>query len=70
MNGGAVQDGPPGASKQEECVSKLDFGLTMCLVGMGGTLLSLWALTLVMRALKRIFPIRPAAAGHTQDQRP
>ncbi|MEW5912372.1 MAG: OadG-related small transporter subunit [Thermodesulfobacteriota bacterium] len=42
-------------------MSKLDFGLTMCLVGMGGTLLSLWVLTLVMRALKKVFPVRNAA---------
>ncbi|MFH1058478.1 MAG: OadG-related small transporter subunit [Pseudomonadota bacterium] len=42
-------------------MSKIDFGLTMTLVGMGGTLLSLWALTLVMKALKRLFPEKGAA---------
>lgn len=46
-------------------MSKFDFGLTMTLVGMGGTLLSLWVLTLVMKALKKTFPERPPdeAAG-------
>lgn len=44
-------------------VSKIDFGLTMTLVGMGGTLLSLWALTLVMKALKRLFPEKGQAGA-------
>ncbi len=49
----------------EGYVTKLEFGLTMTLVGMGGTLLSMWALTLVMRLLRRLFPEKAAAqAGH------
>lgn len=56
--------GPPPA--MEKTVSKLDFGLTMTLVGMGGTLLSLWVLTLVMKALRKFFPERPAAAEATK----
>ncbi len=38
---------------------KLDnwtFGLTMLIVGMGGTLLTLWILSLVMSLLKKLFP--------------
>jgi hypothetical protein len=32
------------------------FGTTMVVVGMGGTLLTLWLLSLLMSFLKRIFP--------------
>jgi Na+-transporting methylmalonyl-CoA/oxaloacetate decarboxylase gamma subunit len=40
-------------------VNNLDFGLTLTLVGMGGTLVSLWLLTFVMQAMKRLFPVKP-----------
>jgi len=33
------------------------FGLTMMVVGMGGTFLTLWVLGLVMDLLKKIFPL-------------
>lgn len=32
------------------------FGITMTVVGMGGTLLSLWIFSLLMGVLKRLFP--------------
>ncbi len=32
------------------------FGITMIVVGMGGTLLTLWILSLLMSLMKRIFP--------------
>lgn len=32
------------------------FGLTMLLVGMGGTLLTLWLLTLLIKGLSVLFP--------------
>ena len=32
------------------------FGVTMIIVGMGGTLLTLWILSLLMSLMKRIFP--------------
>ena len=32
------------------------FGITLVVVGMGGTLLTLWILSLLMMALKRGFP--------------
>lgn len=35
------------------------FGLTMLVVGMGGTLASLFLITLVIRALAAFFPVRP-----------
>jgi hypothetical protein len=34
------------------------FGLTMVVVGMGGTLLSLMLMSLLMALLKRLFPLR------------
>jgi hypothetical protein len=36
---------------------KWAFGLTMLIVGMGGTFLTLWILGLVMDALKKVFPL-------------
>jgi len=36
---------------------KWTFGLTMMIVGMGGTFLTLWVLSLVMDLLKRVFPL-------------
>jgi hypothetical protein len=35
-----------------------EFGVTMLVVGMGGTLLTLWILSLLMGALKKLFPTR------------
>lgn len=32
------------------------FGITMIVVGMGGTLLTLWILSLLMSVLKKAFP--------------
>jgi hypothetical protein len=40
-------------------VDNFNFGAALTLVGMGGTLLSLWLLTLVMVALKKAFPLKP-----------
>lgn len=34
------------------------FGITMTVVGMGGTLLSLWIFSLLMSGLKRCFPYK------------
>lgn len=33
------------------------FGITMVIVGMGGTLLTLWILSLIMSILKKAFPL-------------
>jgi len=35
------------------------FGLTMLVVGMGGTLVTLFIITLVINALALFFPVRP-----------
>ncbi len=39
-------------------MSDLAFGLTMTLLGMGGTLLTLYILALVIRLLNRLFPFK------------
>ena len=33
------------------------FGITMLVVGMGGTVLTLWILSLIMSLLKKLFPL-------------
>lgn len=37
--------------------SELTLGLTLAVIGMGGTLLSLWLLSLLIVLLKRLFPL-------------
>jgi len=37
-------------------MDNLSFGLTMVVVGMGGTLISLWFLSLVILLLKKLLP--------------
>jgi hypothetical protein len=34
------------------------FGITMLVVGMGGTLLTLWILSLIMSVLRKVFPYK------------
>jgi hypothetical protein len=38
------------------------FGITLVIVGMGGTLLTLWILSLLMMALKQVFPVQKEEA--------
>jgi Na+-transporting methylmalonyl-CoA/oxaloacetate decarboxylase gamma subunit len=38
-------------------MDKWTFGITMTIVGVGGTFLTLWLLSLVMGLLKRAFPL-------------
>ncbi len=45
-------------------MSNLSFGLTLLLVGMGGTLLTLWLLTLLIRALTTLLPT-PKPGDHS-----
>ena len=40
-------------------VDNLTFGVTMVVVGMGGTFLTLWILSLLMIVLKKLFPYKP-----------
>lgn len=44
-------------------MDNLTFGVSMIVVGMGGTLLTLWILSLLMVVLKRIFPYKEEADG-------
>jgi hypothetical protein len=44
-------------------VDNFSFGMAMTVVGMGGTLLSLWVLTLFVNALKKLFPHKTEAQG-------
>ncbi len=39
------------------------FGVTMIVVGMGGTILTLWILSLLMRILSKAFPYRKEEEG-------
>jgi Na+-transporting methylmalonyl-CoA/oxaloacetate decarboxylase gamma subunit len=39
------------------------FGVTMIVVGMGGTLLTLWILSLLMRLLNNVFPYKKEEEG-------
>jgi Na+-transporting methylmalonyl-CoA/oxaloacetate decarboxylase gamma subunit len=39
------------------------FGITMIIVGMGGTLLTLWILSLIMSGLKKVFPYKKEEEG-------
>jgi Na+-transporting methylmalonyl-CoA/oxaloacetate decarboxylase gamma subunit len=39
------------------------FGITMILLGMGGTLLTLWILSLLMNGIRMIFPYRKEEEG-------
>jgi Na+-transporting methylmalonyl-CoA/oxaloacetate decarboxylase gamma subunit len=39
------------------------FGITMIVVGMGGTLLTLWILSLCMSVLKKFFPYKKEEEG-------
>ncbi len=39
------------------------FGITMIVVGMGGTLLTLWILSLLMSFLNKLFPYRKEEEG-------
>lgn len=46
-------------------MDNLNFGIIMTVVGMGGTLVSLWLITLVISLMKRMLPVRPQTAAPT-----
>ncbi len=48
-------------------MDKYTFGLTMLVVGMGGTLLTLGLMSVIMTILKRIFPHREEAKDKKAD---
>lgn len=39
------------------------FGITVLVVGMGGTVLTLWIMSLIMRLLTRLFPYKEGEEG-------
>lgn len=49
-------------------MDKVTFGLTMMIVGMGGTMFTLWILSLLVALLKKIFPanLRKTTAENTK----
>jgi hypothetical protein len=40
-------------------MDNLTFGVSIIVVGMGGTLLTLWIFSLLMVVLKKVFPYKP-----------
>lgn len=44
-------------------MDKWTFGLTLTIVGVGGTFLTLWVMSLVIDLLKKIYPLREEAAA-------
>jgi hypothetical protein len=44
-------------------MDNLSFGLTMTVVGVSGTFLTLWVLSLVVDLLKRVFPLQAQDDG-------
>jgi Na+-transporting methylmalonyl-CoA/oxaloacetate decarboxylase gamma subunit len=44
-------------------MDKWTFGLTMMIIGMGGTFLTLWILSLVIDLLKKVFPLAEKASA-------
>lgn len=49
-------------------MNDLGFGLALLVVGMGGTLLSLWILSLLVLLLKRFFPHEEVKRADGQSQ--
>ena len=48
-------------------MTQLAFGFTMLVVGMGGTLLTLWLLTLLIRGLVALLPARNGAGDEKKN---
>ena len=48
-------------------MSNFNYGLVISLIGMGGTLLSLWFITVVVTLLKKLFPYRAEAEKNGKD---
>ena len=53
-----------GLKFQEEAeMDNWTFGITMVVVGMGGTILTMWGLSLLMGLLKKAFPYKKEEEG-------
>lgn len=44
------------------------YGWLLTVVGMGGTVISLWLLAVVMVVLKRLFPCPPSSAEASEEK--
>ncbi len=44
-------------------MDKWTFGLTMLVIGMGGTIVTLMLFSLIMGLLKKVFPYKPEEEG-------
>jgi hypothetical protein len=49
-------------------MDNVTFGVTVTLVGMGGTLLTLWLISLMVVLLKKIFPISDGEGPKRADR--
>ncbi|MFA5262857.1 MAG: OadG-related small transporter subunit [Opitutaceae bacterium] len=49
-------------------MDKLTFGITLLIVGMGGTLLTLYLLTLLIKGLTFLMPANPPQSGKEQSK--
>ena len=45
-------------------MDNLTFGITVLVVGMGGTIITLWVMSLIMRLLTRIFHHKEGGDGN------
>jgi len=45
-------------------MDNMTFGITILIVGMGGTIITLWVMSLIMRLLTRIFPHKEGEEGN------
>jgi hypothetical protein len=59
---GSVASSPHGSIGGAR-MDNLSFGLTMTVVGVSGTFLTLWVLSLVVDLLKKVFPLRAQDEG-------
>jgi hypothetical protein len=48
-------------------MDNVTYGLTMTILGMGGTIVSLWIISLAMNLLKRLFPYVPEKKEKTEE---
>ena len=44
-------------------MDKWTFGWTLALIGMGGTMLVLWLMSLVILLIRKVFPVKPEATA-------
>jgi len=56
------------AQRKGAMEDNLTFGLTLTIVGMTGTMLSLWVLSLLTSALKKVFPLTPKKSPHGTEK--